>query len=173
MKRESKRLPVWLRFPLQGVNYFVFMVLVWYFSIAPSVSPLAADMAVATMAFSHAGELREPCRQLTPEELAELPPNMRMQTDCPRERSPVRVEALMDGQLLFKKAAEPPGLYKDGSADIFLSAAVPAGAHHFEVKINDNIRVDGFTHVQEQDVTLVPGQRLVIKYTTKDGFTFN
>lgn len=162
----------WLRYPLQAFNYLVFMAIVWYFSVAPSVRPLAEDQAVATMAFSHAGALKQPCRQLTPEELAALPPNMRKPVDCPRGRSSVRVEAFMNGQMLFEKTASPPGLYEDGGVDIYLSAKIPAGTHHFEVKINDNARIEGYTDSQEQDVNLKPGQRLVIKYG-KEGFTFN
>ena len=163
----------WLRYPLQAANYFVFMALVWYFSIAPAVYPLEENQAVVTMAFSHAGELKEPCRRLTAEELAQLPPNMRKPVDCPRGRSPVRVKALMNGQPLFEHSAKSPGLYEDGSVDIYLSAKVPAGRHHLTVAINDNIRVDGYTHTQEQDVTVKPGQRLLIKYSSGDGFTFN
>ena len=163
----------WLRYPLQAVNYLVFMMLVWYFSIAPRVYPLAENEAVVTMAFGHAGELKQPCRQLTAEELSALPPNMRKPLDCPRERSPVRVEMLMDNQPLFEHTAHPPGLYDDGSVDVYLSAKVQAGQHYFVVKINDNVRVDGYTDTAEQEVTVEPGQRLLVSYSAKDGFVFN
>ena len=40
------------------------------------------------MAFSHAGELREPCRTISAEELANLPANTRKLQES-RERSPI------------------------------------------------------------------------------------
>ena len=169
----ARSAPPWVRYPLQALNYAIFMALVWYFSAAPPVRPLEPGEAVATIAFGHAGALKSPCRELSPEELAALPANMRKPTDCPRERSSVRVQALMDGQTLFDRTVAAPGLYQDGSADIFLSSRVPAGDHLFALGINDDSRVEGFTHRQEQTLTLAPGQRLVIRYTTQEGFTFH
>jgi len=86
-----------LRYLLQAINYSVFMGLIWYFASAPSVRLIAEDEAMITIAFAHAGQLREPCRRLSQEELNKLPPNMRKIDDCPRERSAVTIEALLDG----------------------------------------------------------------------------
>ena len=58
-----------VRYLLQAINYSVFMALIWYFASAPSIRIIAEDEAVITIAFSHAGQLREPCRRLTQEEL--------------------------------------------------------------------------------------------------------
>ena len=83
-----------IRYLLQAINYSVFMGLIWYFATAPSFQILAEDEALITIAFAHAGALREPCRKLSYEELAELPPNMRKPEECPRERSPVTIRDL-------------------------------------------------------------------------------
>jgi hypothetical protein len=80
-----------VRYLLQAVNYSVFMVIIWYFATSPSVRLIADDEAKITIAFAHAGQLREPCRMLSQEELNKLPPNMRKIDDCPRERSPVTI----------------------------------------------------------------------------------
>ena len=77
-----------VRYLLQAINYTVFMALIWTFSIAPPVRVIAEDESVITIAFAHAGELREICRRLSQEELMKLAPNMRKLDDCPRERSP-------------------------------------------------------------------------------------
>ena len=90
------------RFPFQALNYLLFMALIGYFSAAPSYTHLEGDLSQVTLAFGHAGEPRERCRQLSPEELQKLPPNMRKPMDCPRERSPVVVELLMDGEMLLE-----------------------------------------------------------------------
>ena len=60
------------------------MALVGYFSFAPAHRQLEENQAVIALAFGHAGERIEECRTLSPEELAELPANMRAPTDCPR-----------------------------------------------------------------------------------------
>ena len=160
-------MPEFLRYPLQAVNYGVFMLLVWYFSAAPPYTQLTANQAVITVAFSHAGELREECRQLSQEELAKLPPNMRAPMDCPRERSPVTVQLLLDGELLIEDVAHAPGLYNDLGIDIYRSAKVPVGKHTLAVRMNDNVRVEGPTHSHEETVTLEPAQLLVIDFNSE------
>ena len=160
-------MPEFLRYPLQAVNYGVFMLLVWYFSAAPPYTQLTANQAVITVAFSHAGELREECRQLSQEELAKLPPNMRAPMNCPRERSPVTVQLLLDGELLIEDVAHAPGLYNDLGIDIYRSAKVPVGKHTLAVRMNDNVRVEGPTHSHEETVTLGPAQLLVIDFNSE------
>jgi hypothetical protein len=93
-----------LRFLLQAINYTAFMALIWYFATAPAVRLIGADEGMITIAFAHAGQLREPCRMLSQDELNKLPPNMRKLDDCPRERSPVTIEATLDGKLIFGKS---------------------------------------------------------------------
>jgi len=158
-----------LRYPLQALNYAVFMLLVWYFSAAPAYHHLTPDQAVITVAFSHAGERLEACRKLSPQELAKLPPNMRAPMDCPRERSPVSVELLSDKQSLFKEVANPPGLYKDLGIDIYRSAKLPAGQHQLIVLMNDNQNVAGPNYRFEQTVLLKPAQHLVINFNSDTG----
>lgn len=161
-----------LRYPLQVLNYTLFMLLVWYFSAAPPYTQLQPDEAVVAVAFAHAGERREECRQLSQEELAKLPPNMRAPMDCPRERSPVTVRLLMDGELLIDEVAHAPGLYNDLGIDVYRSAKVPAGKHKLAVWMNDNVRVEGPTHTHEEMVTLEPAQLLVIDFNSETGSFF-
>jgi len=162
-------MPEVLRYPLQALNYTVFMLLVWYFSAAPPYTQLQPDQAVVTVAFSHAGERREECRQLSQEELARLPPNMRAPMDCPRERSPVTVQLQLDGEPLFEEVARAPGLYSDLGIDIYRSAKVPVGEHTLAVQMNDNVRVEGPTYTHEQTVNLEPSQLLVVDFNSETG----
>jgi hypothetical protein len=162
-------MPEWLRYPVQAVNYSIFMLLVWYLSAAPSYLHLTPEQAVITMAFSHAGERLEECRKLSQEELEKLPPNMRTPLDCPRERSPVSVELLLDGERIIDRVLNPPGLYSDLGIDVYLSAKVPAGTHRLTMAMNDNANVQGFTHTDEQTVTLQPSQLLVVNFNSETG----
>ncbi|MCO6411360.1 MAG: hypothetical protein J5I92_01325 [Thiogranum sp.] len=159
-------MPELLRYSLQALNYAVFMLLVWYFSVAPPYTHLSPDQAVITVAFAHAGERREACRELSAEELARLPPNMRAPMDCPRERSPVSVDLLVDGERVIDEVHTAPGLYNDLGVDIYRSAKVSAGEHRLVVHMNDNARVEGPTHVHEETVVLEPAQHLVINFNS-------
>jgi len=156
-----------MRFVFQAFNYAVFMALVWYFSFQPPVRQLTADQAVITLGFSHAGERREDCRTLSPEELAKLPPNMRLQSDCPRERSPIAVDLLLDGTPVIQEVANPPGLYADQGVQIYRSVKVPVGEHRLKVTMNDDVRVQGSTHTHEQTVNLTPAQLLVVDFNSE------
>ena len=158
------------RFLLQAFNYSLFMGLVWFFSNSPSVSLIGEDEAKITIAFAHAGQLREPCRMLSQEELNKLAPNMRKLDDCPRERSPVVIEAELDGKSIYSASLPPPGLFGDGGVDVFYSAKIPAGEHHLDMKMNDSVRIDGFNHQFSRLVTVEPAQILLIAFDSKSGF---
>ena len=159
-----------LRFLLQAFNYSLFMGLVWFFASSPSVRLIGEDEAKLTIAFAHAGELREPCRMLSQEELNKLAPNMRKVDDCPRERSPVTIEAELDGAIVYSVSLPPPGLFGDGGVDVFYSAKIPAGEHQLNLKMNDSVRVEGFNHQFAEVVNIEPAQILLVEFNTKRGF---
>jgi len=142
------------------------MGLVWYFSFNPSYVRLTPDESVITLALSHAGKPVTECRRMSQEEMLKLPPNMRVLEECPRERSPVKIEVLMDGTPVIDKIVDPPGLYKDQGVDIYHSVTVPTGNHKLEIRMNDNIRVEGPTHKYQQSVSLETAQLLVIKFSS-------
>ena len=166
----TRQAPRAIRYLLQGINYAVFMTLVWYFSAAPAIRLIEPDEAVLTIAFAHAGQLREPCRRLTQEELNELAPNMRRLEECPRERSPVMIEALLDGELVYRDVLDPPGLFDDGGVDVYFSTKIPAGEHLLTLRMNDSVRVEGFNHTAEQRVTVAPAEVLLVGFDNKRGF---
>jgi len=159
-----------LRFLLQGINYSVFMGLVWYFASAPSVHLIGEDEGKITIAFAHAGQLREPCRMLSQEELNKLPPNMRKIDDCPRERSPVTIEAMLDDEPFYSASLKPPGLFEDGGVDVFYSAKILAGKHRLSLQMNDSVRVEGFNHSFERQVNIDPAQILLVGFDSRQGF---
>ena len=159
-----------LRYLLQAINYTIFMALIWYFASSPSIRLLAEDEAMITIAFGHAGESREPCHKLSYEELAKLPPNMRKPEDCPRERSPVVIEASLDGKRIYNAALQPPGLFKDGVVNVYYSGKIPTGKYHFEIKMDDSVRKEGFNHTYEQDINIKPAQILLINFDSQQGF---
>ena len=161
---------IFLRYLLQTFNYTVFMALIWYFATSPSVRVIEDDEAMITVAFGHAGETRKECRKLSQEELMKLPPNMRKPEDCPRERSPIIIEAKLDGEIIYSKTFLPPGIFNDGSVNIYYNSKVPAGKHTFEIKMDDSIRKQGFNHQLTQDINIQPAQILLIEFDSLKGF---
>ena len=161
-----------LRYGLQVFYYTLFMWVVWYFSIKPPYHQLENDQSVITLSFAHATKIREACRQLTQEELMKLAPNMRLPMDCPRARSPLRLELYLDDKLLKRTELEPPGFHNDQGVSLFQRIKVKAGEHQLRVWMNDDINIEGPTYKYEQAINLKPEQQLLLDFDAGSGGFF-
>ncbi|MFO1350599.1 MAG: hypothetical protein U1F68_07950 [Gammaproteobacteria bacterium] len=124
------------------------------------------------MSFSHAGKPIRECKRLAPEEIAKLPPNMRIALDCPRERLPLQVELELDGRALYRAAHPPTGLWKDGPAKVYQRFTVAPGRHSLVARLRDGNR-EGFDFERETRIELKPGQNFVIDFHVEaGGFVF-
>lgn len=159
-------------FAIAGQIFFygAFVAFIGYFSSNPTYQHLAADKALLKISLSHLGD-RE-CRIRTADELARMPPNMRNPKECPRERSPIRLEVDVDGKPLFHHTLKPTGLSGDGISTVYRRIELPAGEYKLAVRMNDNIRVEGFKFVKEETVTLKPAQVMVIDFNPDQGGLF-
>ncbi|MCC6531585.1 MAG: hypothetical protein IT531_03475 [Burkholderiales bacterium] len=161
-----------LRFLAQLALYVPLMVILGYFSSAPRFAHLPQDRALMRVSFSHAGERLRECHQRTPEELAKLPPNMRSQLDCPRERSPLKVEVELDGRLLLSLDVPPSGLHHDGAATVYRRIELPTGRHEIAVRMRDRPHGD-FNHRATTTLDLPPGGSVLIDFdNARGGFRF-
>lgn len=157
-----------LRYALQAAFYLPLVALLGYCSSAPRFTYIPADQALVRLSIAHAAERRHPCRERTPEELAKLPPNMRATQDCPRERSPVRVEFEVDGDLIYRAEVQPAGVQRDGLATLYHRLQIPAGTHRVAVRLRD--RPEGaFNYVHEESLVLAGGDSLVIDFNPSRG----
>tara|TARA_B100000959_G_scaffold276338_1_gene330959 strand:- start:919 stop:1422 length:504 start_codon:yes stop_codon:yes gene_type:complete len=157
----------------QIVAFTLFALVLGYFSNSPSYTYHDPTMALIMVSFSHASERKEKCRRFTPEEIAALAPNMRRPMDCPRERVPVYVEVIMDGNSLLSKSYNPTGLAKDGSTSIYESIPVKPGQHQLITKLRDSNREDGFDYESKVSINLNPKELFVIDFRKDlDGFYF-
>lgn len=164
----GKTAPALSRFAAQAAAYVLFAAFVGVFSDTPAYHPIGPDEAVIKLSFSHAGERAQPCRARTPEEIAKLPPNMRLAQDCPRERSPVRIELWLDEALVYRDALKPAGWKRDMASTVYRRFNVPAGEHTLALRLSD--RADGeFTYAREARVVLSPAQLLVIDFKPESG----
>jgi hypothetical protein len=147
----------------QAVLYGLFAAAIGYFSTSPVYTHLQPDEALLKVSFTHAAQRVGECRQRSDEELARLPPNMRIREDCPRERAPVRVEVDFDGQTRYIETLQPTGLSRDGAASVYRRFTVPAGEYRVAARLSD--RADGvFTHRAEQTIRLAPADILVVEF---------
>lgn len=168
----DRTLPGPLRYALQALAYGAFAAVLGYFSTSPAYRLRADDEAVLKLSFTHSAQLVRACRQRSESELAKLAPNMRQKMDCPRERSPVKVELDMDGKPLYRIEAPPAGLHRDGAATVYRRLAVPAGRHQFRARLADG--PDGtFRVAADAAFDLAPGQVLIVDFASDgSGFVF-
>ena len=162
-----------LRAFAQLALYAGFALVVAAFSYWPPYARIDPDNAVIKLSFSHAGERREPCRTLSPEELAALAANMRSGVDCPRARVPVVVELEIDGERVYHASLAPAGLASDGPSSVYERFEVPTGRHRIRVRLRDTARESGFDHEGTADVRLTARQSFVIDFRAElGGFQF-
>lgn len=153
----------------QVLLYGVFALVIGLFSHWPPYHHLAPDEALVKLSFTHSAKHVAECRQLSKEELAKLPPNMRAPTKCDRERAPVVVEVDIDGRPAMRHVARPSGLSRDGASAVYQRLVVGAGTHRIAVRLKDSAGATGFDYHREQEVKLVPGQILVIDFDAEKG----
>jgi hypothetical protein len=162
-----------LRILGQGVIYTGFALLIAHFSQAPAYHPIPDGYAQIKLSFAHGGKPKGGCRQRTAGELANLAPNMRKATLCPRERVPVVVQFTLDNTPVFEASLPPTGLRGDGASQTYRKFLVPSGAHRLTFKLRDSERAAGFDYAVDRAFELKPGQNLAVDFDAQaGGFVF-
>jgi hypothetical protein len=157
------------RYAAQIVLYAAFAAVVGYFSTQPAFTLLQPNEGLLRLSLLSPGKPRFDCRQRSPEELAKMPPQMRTQADCPRERSPVRVRVELDGIAVVDTSFPPAGLSRDGASAGYRRLPVPAGTHELRVQVNDDARRSGFIYERAERVAIAPGQIVLIDFNPERG----
>lgn len=152
----------------QAAVYAAIATVIGYFSDAPAYIHFPTDKALIKLSLIHGGQ-RKGCRERTPEELGQLPPNMRSPVVCLRQRFPVVVEFKLDGHDLYHALLPPTGLFSDGPSQTYVKFAVPPGPHKLEMKLQDLGRTEGWDYGQEVDIDLKPLQNLTIDFKAQAG----
>jgi len=155
----------------QAVLYGAFALAIGYFSTSPSYTHLAPEQALVKLSFSHGAQRVGACRDRSDEELAKMPPNMRIRQECPRERAPVIVDLELDGAPLYRESLPPSGLSRDGAASVYRRFVVPAGTHRLSARLADNAKGE-FNYRGEKTLTLAPAQIVVVEFHAPAGFQF-
>jgi hypothetical protein len=157
MKRWSVKMMVG-----QAAAWLLFVALVGVFAQWPRHSALPQGHGELKLSMAHLTERMEPCVQLTAEELAALPPNMRNPERCPRERTPAVIELLVDGEPLLATAVRPVGLARGGRSYLQARWGLPAGDYELELRLRDTPRAEGFDLVQHFTLSLAAGESVLL-----------
>jgi len=148
----------------QGFAYFLFIAFIGYFSSMPSYTNMAADQALIKLTFTHAGKRVNPFKDTrSKEEMAALPPQLRARKHS-RERSPLTIEFEIDGKILYQAEILPRGMSRDLPSPIYQRFTVPAGKHHFSIRMRDDVRQQGFNFSAEKTIDLAPLHTLIIDF---------
>ncbi len=115
------------------------------------------------------------CRKPTAEELAALPPHMRMDEICERRHTPFRLLVRLDGTIVRDSVQEPAGARGDRPLYVFEEIPVAPGPHRIEVEFREEIEggarrpplhLDRETKLAPREIALVTldasGERLVL-----------
>lgn len=129
----------------------------------PSFQPWSSDQALLKLSVAHLSERLAPCRTLSPEEQAELPPTRRVTQVCERGRAPTRIQLQLNGEILVDRTIKPAGLSADGRSYFLEVFPIAAGAHALTVQMADTPREDGFDLTREINLDLRPGQALLVE----------
>ena len=158
-----------LRYALQILAYAGFAAVVGYFSFWPRYEYAEPEDAVVKLSLSHAASRARPCVRLTPQEVAELAPNMRRTEQCERQRVPLLIELDVDGETVLQLSVAPSGLWEDGPASVYERFDLPAGVHMIALRLRDSARADGWDYTHVEEVVLERGRYLTITFKPETG----
>ena len=157
------------RYALQALLYAAFAVVIGGLSVRPTYHYTTPDLAVVKVSFSHAAERLIPCVQLTPAEIAAMPPNERRPAKCERERHVMRFELDVDGEALFATDRAPSGLWNDGPASIYHRFEIAPGEHEFTLRLRDSADQEEWSYVASRTLDLQAGRYTTIRFRAQAG----
>jgi ferredoxin len=91
------------------------------------------EHGVLRLGWQLAGQVREACRDLTPEELARRPVHMRQPRECTATPLAYDLRAAVDGRVLVRRRVRPQGLHGDRPLAVEEDLPVAPGEHLVEV----------------------------------------
>ena len=147
----------------QGLIWIALFAPVALLSQWPTHAPVAPGHGELKLSMAHLTERLEPCRVLSEDERAALPPNMRAMEVCERARAPALIEVLLDGEVLLTESVRPAGLHRDGRAYLHRVVTLAAGRHALQLRLRDSAREDGFDREQHFTLDLRPGMSALLR----------
>lgn len=154
---------------LQATAYAAFLLPIAWLTAWPAYRQLPEDAAAVKLSVRHSGKVVGACRELSADELAQLPANMRAPQVCPRERSPLHLQLSVNGRQTVDVLLPAKGLHSDGMASFYRRITVPAGQLTLNVRMNDDAGVKEFAYENQFDRVVEPGRVLAIDFDARSG----
>jgi len=148
----------------QALFYAAIILFVGYFSTSPTYTRVEEGDATVKLSLRHTGQIIGECRIMSEEELKSLPPNMRQAKVCPRERSSIEFQFVLDGEEAYHKIIEPAGLNKDGRAKLHHRFTVKAGEHTITARLKDHKDLKDFNYQETRKINLDSRAVLVVDF---------
>jgi len=153
----------------QALCYSLFLAFIGYFSNSPTYQRFPDNQAMIKLSLRHAGKILGECRERSEAELAQLPPNMRISKICPRERSPLQLDLLINDEMIYSKELAPRGIHGDSLSSVYFRLPVNSGEINLKVRMKDHIDQKNYPYQLEKTLQLSPAQVLVIDFDANEG----
>ena len=99
---------------------------------------------------------------------------MRRTEVCPRERLPLLVQIELSGEMVYDEVLPPSGISGDGAAQAYSRITVEPGTYQIAARLRDSNRTEGFDFEASDEITMAPGEVLVIDFRSEfGGFIFD
>lgn len=152
-----------------GIAFLALAFAVAWFSARPVWQSIPPDSGVVRLSFTHSGARN--CRDITAEELAKLPANMRASQICERRRQPIWLEFAIDNVTVKAQDYLPSGLFGSGPSRVYERLLLKAGSHQIQLRMRDTPASPAFTHTADFDIMLNAGESIAIDFDgTANGF---
>ncbi len=148
----------------QALFYSFFVFFIGFFATSPAYTQIPVGHAVVKLSLRHTSQLIGECQTLSEEALARLPANMRHAELCPRERSPVDIQLLINDEEVLHETIIPSGFQKDGRANFYRRFTMPKGQYTLTVRMRDNVELAHFNYASVHALNLNEGEVLVIDF---------
>jgi len=159
----------WAGYVGQAILYAAFAAGLGYLADRPLHRYFADDKSQIKLSFVHGAARVEDCRRLSPQEIAQLPPNERRPNTCGRERVSALVQLVVDGRALYESKLDPTGIARDGPMRAYQKFVVSPGRHEIIVRLRDSKRTEGFDYERIITVDLKPLQNLAVDFKADAG----
>lgn len=153
----------------QALIYAGMALWLGYFANMPVYTHLDPELALIKLSVIHSAQRKGECRRRTKEELEALNPNMRKPFDCPRERLPIHIELLLDGEVIYDEILQAAGLSKGSQARAYKRLPAPPGEHELLVRMVDSDRTEGYDYIKAARINLSSGVIFVVDFRAESG----
>ena len=115
--------------------------------------------------FKHSGKNISEGKALTKEELAKLPPHMRVRAPKSTKRYPVYAEVEVDGKKVVSRSYNPGGLKSEGSSYAYEKIITTPRVHKVKIRMSDTNSHENFDYIYDQEIEFKPGRQICIDFS--------